>query len=195
VWESNAGTLFCEHAKLRGGAPPEASDGEPRGEGDPTPDTSKIFQFFSLKNTRYIEYSIYRVFSMPHVSRHKIEKDVKNELEERVLSFLNNTGAKTRRKIFQEILTPTERVMLAKRLTLVFLLDTQVPIEGISKSLKVSTSTIFRFDQLRHRGYLKTTVAWLRTEKLQRGFFGFLDKIISVPFEVRRKSAGQIIND
>lgn len=60
---------------------------------------------------------------MPHISKHAVAEKVTHELENRIVAFLSDTGTKTRNKIFKEILTETERLMIAKRLAMIYLIQ------------------------------------------------------------------------
>lgn len=50
--------------------------------------------------------------------------------------------------ILSELLTPTEKIMLAKRITCFYLLIKEVPIHEIAESIKLSTSTISYFKHM-----------------------------------------------
>jgi len=80
---------------------------------------------------------------MPQVSKYPISRDV----YERIFDIFLNTLArlKTRKKVaafLKEFLTPTEQVMLAKRLAIAFLLRKDYRYREISEILKVSLSTV-----------------------------------------------------
>ena len=60
------------------------------------------------------------------------------------------------RDFVRELLTPTERIMLAKRLSLVLMLKRGFPFSVIERTLKVSPSTVLRFWLISKQGSFAT---------------------------------------
>ena len=94
---------------------------------------------------------------MPHLSKKLVKRETKERLEKNLYSILADTTSHAREKIFNELYTETERVMFAKRLGMLALLDRGIPSFTISKILSVSPSTVERFDVYRERGKYKET--------------------------------------
>jgi len=82
---------------------------------------------------------------MPHVSKKRIKKEVATELADQFLTFLSITQSKAEARILaNELLSQTERVMLAKRLAIVVLLVRGYSFTQIGESLGVTPQTITR---------------------------------------------------
>lgn len=82
---------------------------------------------------------------MPQVSKNPIPKETERKIRRaftKALISIKSEG-EMERYIF-DLLTPTERIMLAKRLAIAALLIGGLPYHQISERLKVSTSTIGR---------------------------------------------------
>lgn len=82
---------------------------------------------------------------MPHVSSKKIKKDNLQKLYNQFSNALEKSARKSWAKLFlHDLLTQTEKIMLAKRFAVVYLLSKDVPSSYISNSLRMSPSTIAR---------------------------------------------------
>ena len=132
---------------------------------------------------------------MPHVSKHALAQKVISELENRITTIISDTGPKSRAKIFKEVLTKTERMMIAKRLTMIYLVQKGTATHQISEMLKVSPSTVARFEVKLERGYFKHTASWLKK-------YSGIDKVLklildlaAIPFEAQKKFFGQMIDE
>ena len=80
---------------------------------------------------------------MTHVSSRKLEKDFLEKLFSKLVSTLGK--AQTRNSltsVTNELLTPTEKIMFAKRLAIVLLLSSKTPQHKIVDLLKVSPTTV-----------------------------------------------------
>lgn len=90
---------------------------------------------------------------MPHVSSHKLEPAIKDKLFKQLgLVFKTATEQKNLHKSLGEILTKTEQIMIAKRLTSIYLLQQGYSKYRIAQILKMSGSTIARIDVARQAG-------------------------------------------
>ncbi|KKU87747.1 hypothetical protein A3A64_02200 [Candidatus Gottesmanbacteria bacterium RIFCSPLOWO2_01_FULL_48_11] len=114
---------------------------------------------------------------MTQVSRYPLRKEV----EERVYEVLMESiaAAKTRgtvTKLLNDLLSPTEQLMIAKRLSIALLLIKKYDQRTISKWLKVSLGTVSKVSlalQKGHGGYQAVIGSILRKEELKE----FLQKI------------------
>lgn len=75
------------------------------------------------------------------------KRPIKSELIERMSELLQKSFAKLDKKeavsdFLEDILTPTERIMIAKRLAIALLLNRGWDQDAVSRYLKVSTSTV-----------------------------------------------------
>jgi uncharacterized protein YerC len=80
---------------------------------------------------------------MPQISKRKLDKDIETEMFRQFwASFLSFNDVYRASSFFSDLLTDTERIMLAKRFTIaVLLLRGKRPIE-IKETLHVTFSTI-----------------------------------------------------
>ena len=82
---------------------------------------------------------------MPHVSRHvpvrKVSDDIFNLFMECVTA---KWSTRERRAFFDDLLTPTERIMFSKRLAILYLLAKGYTVRSIQEMLRVSPSTVAR---------------------------------------------------
>jgi Trp operon repressor len=84
---------------------------------------------------------------MPHVSKQKLKVETANEIYAALLEVISSTPeSKKRKQLLNELLTGTEKIMLAKRLAVIFLLAKKVPPYRIWNKLKISPSTVARFE-------------------------------------------------
>lgn len=96
---------------------------------------------------------IYRLFiffilalTMPQVSKYKVSDKVLKKIYDLFFSVLGNQYDKEDFEgIIFELLTPTEKIMISKRITIIYLLLKQYDYKRISDVLKVSTATIAKF--------------------------------------------------
>ena len=132
---------------------------------------------------------------MPHISKYKLKKRTMQELEERVMLFLSTTSMKTRQEIFRELFTPTERLMIAKRLSLIFLITEQASSHEISKRLRVSSSTAMRFQNAVSRNAFAGTIKWLARNKKAHAALRFIADLVAVPFEAQNKSLARFMDE
>ncbi|MBI4990961.1 helix-turn-helix domain-containing protein [Candidatus Gottesmanbacteria bacterium] len=119
---------------------------------------------------------------MTQVSRLPLRK----EIEKRIFEIFLNSLARVRQKeevesFIQDLLSPIEKIMLAKRLSIAFLLRKGYDQRTISRILKVSLSTVNRVSlrlQLGGEGFNKVIGEIIRDEK-RDDFWQKLDDFIS----------------
>src|SRR3989344_423690 len=98
---------------------------------------------------------------MPHVSSKKLKKEHLQKLYNEFSSALEKSARKSWIKFFlNDFLTHTEKIMLAKRFAVIYLLSQDVPASYIAEALCMSPSTIFRmslkYDIGKYSSLLKT---------------------------------------
>lgn len=130
---------------------------------------------------------------MTQVSKFPVQKDVLNEIFEVFLETIANLD--TKRKVlnfFEEFLTPTERIMLAKRLAIGLLISKGYSYEDISHLLRVSTSTICDYATLyRHRENFRQVINQiLQKKEIENFLVDLAEKIASIGAVGGTKSAG-----
>lgn len=119
---------------------------------------------------------------MTQISRIPLRK----EIETRIFDIFLNSLAKVRLKgdvfkFINDLLSPTEQLMLAKRLSIAFLLHKGYDQRTICKILKVSLATVSRVSlklQVGGEGYRKVTKEIISDEKMDE-FWHKLDDFIS----------------
>lgn len=131
---------------------------------------------------------------MPHVSKQKIPEKLTEQLEEKITSLLSDTSTKNRKKIFKEILTSTERLMIAKRLAIIHLVQKGSPTHEISKLLKVSPSTVARFENRIEKKSFAITTLWLKNHVRMNKIMRLFIKLASIPFEADKQSFGKMLD-
>lgn len=90
---------------------------------------------------------------MPHVSKQKVHPRVLQEISKKFIIILNSLNhRKDSAKLYFELFTPTERLMLAKRLATIAMLHRGESLYRISSTLKISPSTAARIGSQYERG-------------------------------------------
>lgn len=80
---------------------------------------------------------------MPQVSKRVLDKNIEKKIKENFLEALASLrDKKLAYRFIYDFLTPTERIMLAKRLAMALMIYKGYPHRQISEALKVSTATI-----------------------------------------------------
>lgn len=82
---------------------------------------------------------------MPHISDKKLNKNIAKQIDNQLLNILSSTKTEDLKFIMEYLLTPTERLMLAKRLAIFILLKDGLSGYKISKLLKISKTTVSKF--------------------------------------------------
>lgn len=82
---------------------------------------------------------------MPHISNKELKLEDLNNLFLQLVKMINTTGTERKSEIlFQGFFTDTEKIMFAKRLAIVFMLNEGISKPYISDTLFVSPSTVDR---------------------------------------------------
>jgi len=101
---------------------------------------------------------------MPHISKRLVEPEVEKQILESFTSLIKdlNTFHDTD-KFLSSVLSDTEKLMIAKRITAAFLLRHNIESKKIQELLKLTPSTVFRLK------------LWVQTH--QEGFDIIFDKL------------------
>ena len=132
---------------------------------------------------------------MPHISKKSLNQKILNELEKHLRSIIEDSGTKTRTLVFEELLTKTERVMLAKRVGLLFLLKKGVSLYKVSELLGISPSTAERFKHAMDSNKYRHTVDWVWKQSKEGAFEAFLTSLVSLAFTGRTKSFKKFLDE
>src|SRR3989344_3156456 len=125
---------------------------------------------------------------MPHLSKKKLSGVARNQLEKHLLTLIKDTVSQTRLRILDELLTPTEKVMLAKRIGILFLLRKGVSGYKIYTALGVSPSTVERFERGMETRKYPHTLQWVRRKTDEGKIEELLEKIARLIFTGRTVS-------
>ncbi len=120
--------------------------------------------------------------TVAQVSKHPLSKAVEARVFEvlfKAIADLNSS--KEIEEFLEEFLTPVERVMLAKRLSIAVLLAKGYNYDSIRRILRVSPSTISRVAvnfQFMGRGYRRVVERLLKDEKIEKTFYKMIDAVL-----------------
>ena len=96
---------------------------------------------------------------------------------QKALVSLRNKGESA--KLVHELLTPTERVMIAKRVAIVYMLNKGHSIYEVEQVLKVSPSTVARYSLKANSKEFVFLVSLLKKNEGLGAIFDSLDKLLS----------------
>ena len=83
---------------------------------------------------------------MPHVSRHTPDKKISDKIYAELMAHITRKGtAQSRANLYNDLLTPTERIMFSKRFAIICLLGEGYPFEDIQELLRVSPQLLLVF--------------------------------------------------
>ena len=101
---------------------------------------------------------------MPHVSPRKINHKVLEKIYKLLFSAVSskNVSKKLQQDTFQELLTPTEKIMLGKRLSAISLLSQGKSEYRVGKLLKLSPTTVAKTQNRIDRNKLSNSVMLCR---------------------------------
>ena len=128
----------------------------------------------------FLTYNIWyanKVDTMPHISSKKLKKEILNKLYDQFGKALEKSARRSGAKFFlSDLLTDTEKIMLAKRFAVIYLLAQGVPTSYIAESLGMSYTTILKmslkYDIGKYSSLLKTI------EKEKTDIWEILEKIL-----------------
>jgi Trp operon repressor len=117
---------------------------------------------------------------MTQVSRRFLDKQTQEYIFQTFISAATKLSSPSLTQSFlQDLLTPTEQIMLAKRLCIAYMLQKGYPQRKISDTLKLSTTTITRVSNIlksQSAGYKKVLNLMLADEKIN-DFFKKIDSL------------------
>lgn len=132
---------------------------------------------------------------MPQVSKYPISKDVYNTIFDKLSETIVNLRTKGQViRFFDEFLSPTERIMLAKRLAIGLLLAKEYSYREIREVLRVSTTTIGDSALLYKygKGYREVIEKLIEDEKMEEFWLKIGEIISSVGASAGSKSGGWV---
>jgi len=114
---------------------------------------------------------------MPHVSKKQLEKQVFLDIYDS-FAFSVSGQSKQKRGILNNILTKTEKIMLAKRFSAVFMLIEGASLYNIQHTLKISPSTAGRFAFNLDRGMYGNIEKSFSSKQKRKNFWDTLETLI-----------------
>ena len=117
---------------------------------------------------------------MPQVSKYPVSKDIYERIFDVFLKTIANLTTKNQVvSFFDEFLSPTERIMLCKRLAVAFLLAKEYDYRTISKILRVSTTTVgtVAISYKYKKNYKKVIENILKDEKIEEFWVNVGEKV------------------
>ncbi len=113
---------------------------------------------------------------MPHISKKLLERNKFIEINKQLYKNIQNLVRSGKTKVFfDEVLTKTEKIMLAKRLAMIVMIDEGETSYAIENILQVSPSTVARISDSYEIGKYDNIIKEI---KLQKSFQTLIKKII-----------------
>lgn len=129
---------------------------------------------------------------MSQVSKYPISKNIFDRIFEIFLRiFIEIKNKEDADQFITDLLTPTEKIMLAKRLAIAFLLEKNYDYRTIQSIIRVSSATITSVNMtLKYgsEGYKKLISKIIREEKLMDLLESSIIKLLSAPSSLERGS-------
>ncbi|MFA6256750.1 MAG: Trp family transcriptional regulator [Candidatus Paceibacterota bacterium] len=114
---------------------------------------------------------------MPHISSKKLKKDTLSRLYGQFSDAFEKSARKSQAKFFLgDLLTKTEKIMLAKRFAVIYLLSQDVPMSYIAESLGMSYTTVFKMSLKYDIGKYSALLRSVEQEKVE--IWKILEKIL-----------------
>lgn len=119
--------------------------------------------------------------NMPHISTKKLANDVVLDISDRLLLFVVNARDKrTSAACLRALLSATERLMLAKRLAAVMMLAEGVAPFRVHRLLRLSTSTVARFQEDITCGRFDFVTAQTHKSSRRKQFWKDLETLLAI---------------
>ncbi len=131
---------------------------------------------------------------MPHVSKEQLAEKVFLHIYNQ---FTDSVSSRSRKKqnILGDLLTKTEKVMLAKRLAIIFMLTEGASLYHIQHVLNVSSSTAARFNRNIENGAYVHIQGRLHTKQKKKDFWDILEVVVRAGMPPMGRGRWQWLND
>ena len=142
--------------------------------------TFNNFTYLTIVHIDTLFTTIYCSRNMPHVSRKKLNKKVYQKIGDEFIQFVLELKSTSDAKSFlTNLLTKTERIMLAKRLSVIGMLIKGYSFEAIQQTLQVSPATVDKFWKIIQQYPNSFSLVRLRIEtKSKSGFWKILGNFL-----------------
>ena len=116
---------------------------------------------------------------MAHISRKSLKRKTLDRISQELIEIIAHTRSRKETKaLLEELLTPTERVMLGKRLAIIYMIIKEYPFSLIETTLKVSPSTVALAWKASKRGAFPLMSRKIASEKTKKEFWESLESIL-----------------
>ena len=105
------------------------------------------------------------IYSMPHVSKKKLSDKQLYTLNKNFSHWLDTLSKANTSVAVKSLLTDTEQIMLAKRLSIVFLLNDGLSVYKVSKMCSVTIPTVQRINMDIEKGRFSDLIAFWKKKK------------------------------
>lgn len=104
---------------------------------------------------------------MPHISKIKMAKSISDTISNEFIKILTKANKESElSQIIKEMLTKTEKIMLAKRIAIILLLDKNIPQHQIVDLLKVSYTTVAKISLEIEKGQYKNIIKTSKNHRI-----------------------------
>lgn len=121
---------------------------------------------------------------MTQVSKRLLQPEILEKVLDIFLtSFLKMKNKDVTKQFFEEFLSTTEKTMLAKRITCMYLIYKKIPMKEIDETLKISSATIAKYSLLLQRSSVinKILEEFLQKENFIKIIDTFIHEYLSPP--------------
>ena len=120
---------------------------------------------------------------MTNVSKHPLGKDLEEKLFAQLVKLFSDTGKKQLGGLFSSLLSPSERIMLVKRLSVVIFLEQGLSSYQVAKNLKMSESSVNEIRRTCDTGRFDLIIKEIDKSTFDAGFFlETVEKILHLGF-------------
>jgi len=133
---------------------------------------------------------------MPHISKKKLKQEIFEEIHKSFLKALSRSGRSNSIEFFSsQFFTKTERIMFAKRLAIIALLQKEFSYYKIENLLKVSPSTVARIDNNLQQGQYNSLIKILKIRTKEESFWKNLEKVLRAGLPEMGKNRWEWLDD
>ena len=135
---------------------------------------------------------------MSFVSKQELDDRLEKKLYEQLADlFTAHQSPFDNARLIYELFTATERLMFAKRLGIIALLERGYSAYSIALALNVSQSTVARIDANLQKGKYKHMIKNLKNKRYRESIIGTLETLLTLGFPgvAAKKAREQIRND
>lgn len=119
---------------------------------------------------------------MVHLSRFQLPDETLKKIFNLFIQVVGDRNDKQEfEKILVELVSLPERIMIAKRLGIIYLLQKNIGVINICYALKVSKSTVYKYAMNKNSNTVNVLNHTVRTEKFYRFFENIFDSLYDDP--------------